>query len=48
MTYFAAVLARRGDQWRAAEVSLDDCESLADLGDVARDHRGELRLLIIE
>jgi putative tRNA adenosine deaminase-associated protein len=48
VTYFAAVLARNGDQWRAAEVSLDDCESLSDLGDVARDHPGEVRLLVVE
>jgi putative tRNA adenosine deaminase-associated protein len=48
MTYFAAVLARAGDRWRASEVSLDGCESLTDLGDVARDHPGEIRLLVVE
>jgi putative tRNA adenosine deaminase-associated protein len=48
VTYFAAVLARAGYRWRANEISLDDCESLADLGDVARDHPGEVRLLIVE
>ena len=48
MSYFAAVLARRGDRWRAVEVSLDDCESLADLAEVALDVPGELRLLLVE
>lgn len=48
MTYFAAVLNRRGDSWRAAEVSLDDCESLSDLGDLLRDHPGDVRLLVVE
>jgi putative tRNA adenosine deaminase-associated protein len=49
MTYFAAVLARRGSQrWRAVEVSLDDCESLADIADVARDVTGDVRLVVIE
>jgi putative tRNA adenosine deaminase-associated protein len=48
VTYFAVVLARNGGKWRASEVSLDDCESLTDLGDVARDHAGDIRLLVIE
>lgn len=48
MTYFAAVLVRAGDRWRAEEVSLDGCESLADLGDVARDYPGDVRLLVVE
>jgi putative tRNA adenosine deaminase-associated protein len=48
LTYFAAVLSRRGDSWRASEVSLDDCESLSDLGDLLRDHPGDVRLLVIE
>ncbi|MDP9117183.1 MAG: tRNA adenosine deaminase-associated protein [Actinomycetota bacterium] len=48
MTYFAAVLSRSGDRWRAVEVSLDDCESVTDLGDVARDHPGDVRLVVIE
>lgn len=49
MTYFAAVLARRGSQrWQAVEVSLDDCESIADFADVARDVSGDVRLLVIE
>jgi putative tRNA adenosine deaminase-associated protein len=45
---FAAVLARRGDRWRAEEVSLIDCESIEDIADVARDVSGELRLVLIE
>ena len=48
MTYFASVLVRRGDAWRATEVGLDDCESLSDLGDLLRDHTGDVRLLLIE
>ena len=48
MTYFAAVLARRGDRWTAHEVDLGDCESVADIADVARDVTGDLRLLVIE
>jgi putative tRNA adenosine deaminase-associated protein len=45
---FAAVLTRTGDRWRAAEVDLDDCESVTDIADVARDLDGELRLVLIE
>jgi len=48
MSYFAAVVARTNDRWRAIEVSLEDCESLADIGDVARDIPGEVRLLLVE
>jgi len=48
MSCFAAVLARSGFGWRAAEVSLADCESIADLADVARDVEGDVRLLVIE
>ena len=48
MSAFAAVLARSGDRWRALEVSLDDCESVADIADVARDLAGEVRLVLIE
>jgi putative tRNA adenosine deaminase-associated protein len=48
MSYFAAVVSRTNDQWRAVEVSLEDCESLLDLGDVARDVPGQVRLLLIE
>ncbi len=48
MSHFAAVLTRTDAGWSGAEVSLDDCESLADLGDVLRDSAGEVRLLLIE
>jgi putative tRNA adenosine deaminase-associated protein len=48
MTYFAAVVARAGDRWRAAEAELDDCESLADLGELLQDNAGEVRLLVVE
>jgi putative tRNA adenosine deaminase-associated protein len=48
MSYFAAVVARKNDRWHAVEVSLDDCESLADIGDVARDVPGDVRLLLVE
>jgi putative tRNA adenosine deaminase-associated protein len=49
VTYFAAVLVRGGAQrWRAVEVSLDDCESIADIADVARDVSGDVRLVVIE
>lgn len=48
MSYFAAVLARSDDAWRAVEVDLDDCESLDDLVDVARDVSGDVRLLVVE
>ena len=48
MSYFAAVLTRAGDRWRAEEAELDDCESLTDLGDVLRDRAGDVRLLVIE
>ena len=48
MTYFAAVIARTADRWTSTEVDISDCESLADLADVARDIDGDLRLLVIE
>lgn len=48
MSYFAAVLARSGGRWRATDVDLDDCESLADLGELLRDAGGDVRLLVIE
>ena len=48
MSYFAAVLARQAGRWNAAEVDLDGCESLTDLGQLAADHPGDLRLLVIE
>ena len=48
MSHFACVLARTGDRWRAVEVSLDECESLSDIADLAFDVDGELRLVVIE
>ena len=48
MSYFAAVLARSDDAWRAVEVDLDECESLDDLVDLARDVSGDVRLLVVE
>lgn len=48
MSAFAAVLARTGDRWRAEEVLLDDCESVADIADVARDIDGQVRIVVIE
>lgn len=48
MSYFAAVLTRIGDRWLAEEAEIDECESLADLGDVLRDRDGAVRFLVIE
>lgn len=48
MSAFAAVLARSGDRWRAEEISVTDCESVADIADLARDVPGTLRLVLIE
>lgn len=48
MTYFAAVLGRVDETWIVTEVSLEDCESIDDIADVARDVDAELRLLVIE
>jgi putative tRNA adenosine deaminase-associated protein len=48
MTYFAAVLVRRADRWTVDEAAIEDCESLADIGDMLRDLPGEVRLLVIE
>jgi putative tRNA adenosine deaminase-associated protein len=48
MSYFAAALTRTGEGWRADEAEIDDCESLADLGDALRDRAGDVRLLVIE
>jgi putative tRNA adenosine deaminase-associated protein len=45
---FAAVLARNGDRWRAAETDVDGCESVEDIADLARDVTGDVRLVLIE
>jgi putative tRNA adenosine deaminase-associated protein len=48
VSYFAAVLAKAADKWQAVEVDLDDCESIDDLVETARDIPGDLRLLVVE
>jgi putative tRNA adenosine deaminase-associated protein len=48
VNHFAVVLARAQDEWRAVEVSLDDCESVTDIADLARDEPGTLRLVLVE
>lgn len=48
MSAFAAVLARNGDRWRAAETDVDGCESVEDIADLARDVTGDVRLVLIE
>jgi len=48
MTYFAALLTRTRDQWRAEEADLDECESLSDIGDLLRDWPGDVRLVLVE
>jgi putative tRNA adenosine deaminase-associated protein len=48
MSCFAVVLTRRGDHWLADDVSVVDCESLAEMGDVLGDYGGDVRLLLVE
>jgi putative tRNA adenosine deaminase-associated protein len=48
MSYFAAVLIRSAADWVVDEAEIDDCESLADIGEVLRDASGDVRLLVIE
>lgn len=48
MSYFAAVLSRRGDTWSGHDADLGECESLDDLGELLRDEHGDIRLLVIE
>jgi putative tRNA adenosine deaminase-associated protein len=48
MSYFAAVVTRRGRRWRAYEVNLEECESVDDLAEAARDWPGDVRLMLIE
>ena len=48
MSAFAAVLARTGDRWRADELDVDGCESVADIADLARDVDGQVRLVLID
>lgn len=37
MSYFAAVLARTGDGWKAQEVSLESVQTIDDLAELVRD-----------
>lgn len=48
MSSFACVVARADASWAAEEVSVEGCESIEELADVARDFDGDLRLLLIE
>jgi putative tRNA adenosine deaminase-associated protein len=48
VSYFAAVLVRAADDWEAVELDLDECESIDDLADAARDVPGDVRLLVVE
>jgi putative tRNA adenosine deaminase-associated protein len=48
VSYFAAVLSRVAKNWRAVEVDLDDCESLDDIVETAREIPGDVRLLVLE
>jgi putative tRNA adenosine deaminase-associated protein len=48
MSYFSAVLTRNGGRWQGHDVSIEDCESLTDLGDLLGDFSGAVRLLVIE
>jgi putative tRNA adenosine deaminase-associated protein len=48
VSYFAAVLTRRGSRWSGDETDLDDCESLDDLRNLLDDTTGEVRVLVIE
>jgi putative tRNA adenosine deaminase-associated protein len=48
MSHFAAVLSRIGSEWKAVEVTLDDCESVEDIADLVRDVDGDVRLLVVE
>ena len=48
MPAFATLLVRADGRWRGEEISVDDCESVADIADLAIDEPGELRLILIE
>ena len=48
MSQFAARVVRESGRWRVEEVSLADCESLADIGDLLREVSGDVRLVLIE
>ena len=48
MSAFAAILSCTKGRWRASEVSVADCESVADMGELLDEFGGEVRLLAIE
>ncbi|HEY7010252.1 MAG TPA: tRNA adenosine deaminase-associated protein [Jatrophihabitantaceae bacterium] len=48
MSAFAAVLSRTGERWEAEEIVLDDCESVFEIAEAARDVAGHVRLVMIE
>jgi putative tRNA adenosine deaminase-associated protein len=48
VSYFAAVLACADEKWFGTEISLDGCESVDDIADVARDVAADVRLLVVE
>lgn len=48
MNAFVAVLSRSGSDWMASEVDAVECESITDLADLARDHPGPMRLMLVE
>jgi putative tRNA adenosine deaminase-associated protein len=45
---FSCLLTRTGDRWRGFELDVDDCESVADIAELARDTPGDTRLVLIE
>lgn len=48
MSSFATLLVRANGRWRGEEVEVDDCESVADIADLAIDATGDVRLILIE
>jgi putative tRNA adenosine deaminase-associated protein len=48
MSSFATLLVRADGRWRGEEVEVDDCESVADIADLAIDAAGDVRLILIE
>jgi len=48
MSSFATLLVRANGRWRGEEVEVDDCESVADIADLAIDATGDVRLVLIE
>ena len=48
MPAFATLLVRADGRWQGEEISVDDCESVAEIADLAIDEPGDLRLVLIE